>query len=116
MSTTTTRPAARPATSTTRAVRLTRRGRAVVLVVLLGLLLTAFTLGRSDTSRAATEAPSRSGYTATTVRTGETLWAVARRVSPGRDPRALVQRLREINHLPTASVEAGQQLLVPVLG
>jgi hypothetical protein len=97
-------------------VRLTRRGRVVLLALLVGLLLAAFTVGRGDTSRAATEGSAPAGYTATTVHEGETLWAVAQRVHPGHDPRALVQRLREINHLQTASVQVGQQLLLPSLG
>ena len=96
-------------------VRLTRRGRVALLAVLVGLLLAALTVGRSTTSRAATEGTAGSSYTATTVHQGETLWAVAQRVHPGHDPRALVQRLREINHLQTASVQVGQQLLLPAL-
>lgn len=97
-------------------LRLTRRGRVVVLAVLVGLLLAALMAGRTATSRAVTEGSSGSGYTTTTVHQGETLWAVAQRVHPGHDPRALVQSLREINHLQTASVQVGQQLLVPALG
>ena len=94
-------------------VRLTRRGRAVVLVGLLALLLTAFVLGRSGTSVAATDAPTASPYAQTTVHAGETLWSVAKRVAPGRDPRAVVEQIRSLNHLATGSVQAGQQLLLP---
>ncbi len=129
MSTATITPPATPPTSRTATttatpaarIRLTRRGRLVVLAVLVGLLLAAFTVGRADVSTAdatatATPAAAGAGYTATTVHEGETLWAVAQRVNPGHDPRALVQRLREINQLSTGSVQAGQQLLIPTLG
>ncbi|MGB8650195.1 MAG: LysM peptidoglycan-binding domain-containing protein, partial [Mycobacteriales bacterium] len=87
-------------------------GRLVVLVALVALLLTAFSLGRVG-SHAATEAPVAVPLAQTTVHPGETLWAVAKRVAPGRDPRAVVQRIRELNHLDGADVLAGQQLLLP---
>lgn len=102
-------------------VRLTRRGRVVVLALLIGLMLAAFTVGRSGESRASTEGAVRAASVTTaspttTVHAGETLWAVARRVNPGHDPRALVQAIRDLNHLSTAAVQAGQQLLLPRMG
>ena len=93
------------------ALRLTRRGRAVVLVLLVGLLLAAFTLGRGSESQASSGAPR--AYSTTTVHQGETLWAVAKRVAPHSDPRAVVQQIRELNKLDSAAVSAGQQLLLP---
>ena len=95
------------------AIRLTRRGRVVLLLVLVGLLLTAFALGRSGTSVAATDAAAPAPYAQTTVHRGETLWSVAKRVAPGHDPRAVVEQLRALNHLSSGSVQAGQQLLLP---
>ncbi len=97
-------------------VRLTRRGRVLVLALLIGLMLAAFTVGRAGESRAATEGAVRSATATTTVHAGETLWAVAHRVNPGHDPRALVQAIRDLNHLSTAAVQAGQQLLLPRMG
>jgi hypothetical protein len=98
-------------------VRLTRRGRVVVLLTLLSLLLVAFTLGRAAHSEAAGRTPGQAqgsvGYAQTTVHQGETLWAVARRVAPGHDPRSLVQQIRELNHLDSARVQAGQLLVLP---
>lgn len=93
--------------------RLTRRGRIVLLLVLIGLLLVAFTVGRSASSQAATDAHVTAPYAQTTVHEGETLWAVAKRVEPRHDPRAVVQEIRELNHLVSASVRVGQQLLLP---
>jgi hypothetical protein len=97
----------------TPAVRLTRRGRAVVLLALLGLLLTAFVVGRAGSSQAATERTARTPYPLTTVHAGETLWSVAKRVAPGHDPRAVVQQISELNHLTGGAVRSGQQLLLP---
>lgn len=99
------------------AVRLTRRGRVVVVLALMTLLLAAFTLGRTGDSQAATGSTAgsaaRTPYASTTVHAGETLWSVAQRVAPGHDPRAVVQQLRELNQLDSAAVQVGQQLLLP---
>jgi hypothetical protein len=98
-------------------VRLTRRGRVVVLVALLALLLVAFVLGRAGSSEAATHRPGQqapvTAYGQTTVHEGESLWAVAKRVAPSQDPRAVVLKIRELNHLSSAAVAVGQQLLLP---
>jgi len=100
-------PLARPS------VRLTRRGRLALLLVLVGLLLAAFTLGRVGDSQASTERSAPAPYASTTVHPGETLWTVAKRVAPGHDPRALISQIRRLNHLHTAAVQVGQQLLLP---
>ena len=94
------------------AVRMTRRGRVLFLVLLVGLLVTAFSLGRVG-SQAATTARATPVLQQTTVHAGETLWAVARRIAPDNDPRDVVQQLRSINHLEHASLRIGQQLLLP---
>ncbi len=95
------------------AVRLTRRGRAALLLLLVALLSASFLFGRAA-SQAATDAPVRPQLAQTTVQPGETLWSVARRVAPQRDAREVVAQLRAINALPTAGLRAGQQLLLPV--
>lgn len=93
-------------------VRVTRRGRLVLVLALVTIALLAFTLGRSATSQAATEHSSPVPYTATTVQAGETLWAVATRVAPGRDPRVVVSQIEKLNHL-SGALQVGQQLLLP---
>ena len=47
------------------------------------------------------------------VGAGETVWDVAVRVAPESDPRAVVQRIRELNGMTTSAVQPGQQLQVP---
>ena len=47
-----------------------------------------------------------------TVRTGETLWAIAA-ARYGGDPRAGVWKLQQANHLAGATIAPGQHLLVP---
>jgi hypothetical protein len=94
-------------------LRLTRRGRVVVLLTLLTLLFVAFTLGRAGQAQGADEAPTPPSYGQTTVHSGETLWSVARRVAPGQDPRQVVSQIRKINKIEGSVVQVGQQLLVP---
>ncbi len=114
-------PARRPVARTTAAaahatpgaVRLTRRGRVVVLLSLVGLLLAAFSLGRVGSQAAPRGAHASRPLAQTTVHPGETLWAVAKRVAPGQDPRNTILRLQEVNHLEGADVRAGQLLLLP---
>ncbi len=108
-----TAPSLHPSTApATGAVRLTRRGRALVLLGLVALLLAAFSLGRHGSS-AATHLTASPVLQQTTVESGETLWSLARRVAPGNDPREVVQQIRVLNHLQGSSLQAGQQLLLP---
>ncbi len=93
-------------------LRLTTRGRVVVVAVAALLLLAAFSLGRVG-SQAATRAGRAPAVTATTVHAGETLWSVAARIAPRNDPREVVSRLRQLNHLTGSDLLAGQQLLLP---
>jgi LysM repeat protein len=95
------------------AVRLTRRGRVVLLLAMITLALVAFILGRVGSSSAATDAPRPTAYASATVHSGETLWSVAKRVAPGHDPRDVIAQIQQLNHLQGGAVRAGQQLLLP---
>ena len=53
----------------------------------------------------------RSAYV---VRQGDTLWSIARRVSPDDDPRPIVDALAEANGLDGAGLVPGQSLIVPL--
>jgi hypothetical protein len=93
-------------------MRLTRRGRmlvralAVVLVVA-GFMLVAPGLARGD-------GPDRPAPRVTyVVESGDTLWSIARRVAPGRDPRPVVDGLIEANDL-HGGLQAGQELSISV--
>jgi hypothetical protein len=88
-------------------LRLTRRGvvaLALALAVLaVGLVATAWL---SAPSRPA--APPRPDVV--TVQSGDTLWAIATRIAPSRDPRAEVAELERVNHLDGVELTAGQLL------
>lgn len=113
---------ARPSMPSFTPVHLTRRGRLLRSVLLMVLMAaTAFVLvGRvalaTGASLPAGSASSGPVTVEVTVRDGESLWLIARRVSPGADPREIVARTRELNHLRTNMIHPGQLLVVPVLG
>jgi len=93
--------------------RLTQQGR--LLRTFLGLLaaITAFAL----VPQAAADGPEPPrDVVAYTFAPGDTLWAVAQRITPeGGDPWGTVDLITEINQLDSSSVRAGQQLSLPVL-
>jgi LysM repeat protein len=94
------------------AVRLTRLGRiALTLVVtLLGLAMIAAAMMTAGRHGRPTPSLPSSAPAVVVVQPGETLWTIARRVAPSRDPREIVTELRRLNALPSADVRAGQQL------
>jgi LysM domain len=108
----TARVAAHP---TRTSLRLTRRGRLVlVLMVTLLVVIAGITLGHGSSLAAGRgDGPARH---AVIVRGGETLWSVAARIAPHQDPRLIVADIQSLNHLTGAAVQPGQQLVVPVFG
>jgi Tfp pilus assembly protein FimV len=79
---------------------------AVVLVVVASLVVVPG-LARGD-------GPERPAQRITyVVEPGDTLWSIARRVAPGRDPRPVVDGLIRANDL-RARLQAGQELSIPV--
>jgi hypothetical protein len=96
-------------------VRLTRRGRIAVLVLLALLALLATTLGfvLSSGSAAAGGPGAAVGSSIVVVQPGDTLWSIAARANPNADPRVLVQRIIDVNALPGADVQPGQELSLP---
>ncbi|WP_258726745.1 LysM peptidoglycan-binding domain-containing protein [Cellulomonas sp. NS3] len=94
-----------------RPLRLTRRGRLVVLL-LAALVLIAGVQG----GQALADGPSRAlEVTTYTVGAGETLWEIAAESAlPGEDVRDVVLELQSLNGLTTAGLDAGQELILPV--
>jgi hypothetical protein len=90
-------------------LRLTRRGRVVVLVFFLMLASGVVTLA-ATASRAA-DPP---GVTPTVVvRQGDTLWSVAERHRPRANRVAVIEEIRRLNGLDDYTVYAGQELALP---
>lgn len=54
-------------------------------------------------------------YATVMVRPGDTLWAIASTYSrPNTDIQAMIDRISEVNHLQSASLQPGQRLRVPL--
>lgn len=101
--------------STTQHVRLTTRGRTLVLLALVALLFGTFSFGRANSQAApAVEAPVVPAVQQTVIQPGESLWTVARRIAPDNDPRAVIAQIRQLNDMTGSQVQAGQHLLLPV--
>ena len=49
-----------------------------------------------------------------TVRPGDTLWSIAAQAAPDRDPRAVIDEIRELNQVTGDLVRVGEVLRVPV--
>lgn len=95
--------------------RLTRRGRLVLSALTLALLVvTAVLASGGGLARAGSPGGTpEPTLTRVTVAPGETLWALADRVAPDRDPRAVIAEIMEVNAMTSAGVQAGQVLLLP---
>jgi LysM repeat protein len=94
------------------ALRLTRRGRLVILAMLLavGAVLSLTVTSSGLASSAAQQVPVQ--YV--TVAPGDTLWSIAGEVAPGTDRRDTVAEIVELNALDGSTVQAGQRIAVPV--
>jgi hypothetical protein len=93
-------------------VRLTRRGRLVVLALaLVAVLAVGFVLasGSVATDEPGTPEPTR----VVLVGSGDTLWDIAAGLADDGDVRAMIDRIEELNALESGMVVAGQKLVVP---
>jgi LysM repeat protein len=96
-------------------LRLTRRGRLVVLVLgLIAMLALGVVLG----SVSAASDGSTAGRTETIrVQSGDTLWDIAaERAGSGESVQDVIDEIRAINHLSSGALMAGDQLEVPAAG
>lgn len=95
-------------------VRLTRRGRLVVFLTSLFLVLAvAFVLaaGAVGTDAAGEQPPTE----IVLVQPGETLWGIASEVTTDGDVRTVMNEIERLNALESTGLQAGQKLRVPVV-
>lgn len=106
-------PAApRPASSG--GLRLTRRGR-VVLVVLALAIITALMIVFGSGTAATSDAGVITGTTNVTVQPGETLWSIAGEANPDGDIRDTMHDIVKLNSLVDGeTLQMGTKLAVPV--
>ena len=92
-------------------LRLTRRGR-VVVIVLLALLASVASAVLFTTASRASDDPAVPAPTIT-VRPGDTLWDIAASLPARRDGWARVDEIRRLNHLGSGDLQPGQVLVLP---
>ncbi|MEH1128815.1 LysM peptidoglycan-binding domain-containing protein [Micromonospora sp. CPCC 206061] len=90
-------------------LRLTRRGRLVLFALF--LLLSAGVIVLGATASRAADPPAAT--VTMVVQEGDTLWSIAGRYFPDRDPVAAVETIRRVNRLDGYDVYAGQELALP---
>jgi hypothetical protein len=92
-------------------LRLTRRGRVVLVLLAMLLLAPMVTWGATAVASSPGE-PTEVRVHA--VQPGETLWGFAQEVAePGEDVRHAVGRLQELNEMSTGALRVGELLLLP---
>lgn len=93
-------------------VRLTRRGRALVTLAFLAVLLTGMVpLGGWATATLTGGSPEP--VQVVEVQPGDTLYEIAADVAAPGQVREMVYRIQELNSLPGAQISEGQRLAVP---
>lgn len=91
-----------------------RRARTYkALAVLLLVVLFMFVAPRVVEMMSHTSAPVVATYT---VGHGDTLWAIAEQYNQGGDVRDAITAIKRANHLTSATVHPGQELVIPKLG
>ncbi len=79
----------------------------------LGLAVLGWGVPAAARTVAGDAAPSRPAGPTYVVRPGDTLWAIALRVAPAEDPRAVVDRIVGANGIDAGSLIPGQALVLP---
>lgn len=102
---------ARPATR----LRLTARGRRVVLAVAsvplaVGIALAALSGG---SAMASGQQVATTSFETVTVMPGDTLWSIAESVAPTADPRDVIGEITRLNLLQGGALQIGQELAIP---
>ena len=112
--------AVRPHPAPPSGLRLTRRGRLVLSVFALALILGLMTILWATLANGAQAASGRTrtgsvyqGLHRVTVLPGQTLWTIARRAEPSADPRTVIPEIMQINAISSTNLQPGQQLWVP---
>jgi hypothetical protein len=103
-------PVARDTVSRPLAPEVYRRRRLAVLAVAVGLVLGLASFGRQAEANLTAEARAAEAVVVV-VQPGDTLWGIARTLSPDADPRPLVVALSELAG--GTSLQPGQVLAVP---
>ena len=106
----------RPAQRRAASVRLTSRGRLVLVLLFVALALALFALVGPNSMALPGDAKLEPVRTVQ-VQPGQTLWDIARQVAPDQDPLAVVDAIVDLNALTDpGALQVGQRLGIPDLG
>ncbi|WP_424465255.1 LysM peptidoglycan-binding domain-containing protein [Pseudoclavibacter helvolus] len=95
-------------------LRLTVRGRRVLLALAALPVAAAIALGATHmTSATAASEAADVEFEYVTVRAGDTLWGIAEEVAGDADVRDVIVEISKLNALENGSVQAGQRLALP---
>jgi hypothetical protein len=92
-------------------LRLTRRGRAVVLTFF--VLTASLASGVLFTTASRADNPPTGPAPTVVVERYDTLWAIATRTAPDRDPYSTIAEIRVLNGLRGYDIEPGDTLILP---
>lgn len=107
-------PAPRVVRARSPKLRLTPRGRRVLMTLAAApLVIAALAFALNGGGANATLSGSAQGFTYVTVEAGQTLWQLATELEPAADPREVIARIVTLNQLESADVAAGQELAIP---
>ena len=77
----------------------------MIITILTGSMLIVF---------AKTTTPDTTACTVIEVESGDTLWSIAKENCPDSDPRDVIQEIKELNDMDTATIYTGMTLFIPV--
>lgn len=81
--------------------------RSIPTLAIVLLLMVAIVLGHASASSGASHPRLH------TVRSGDTLWAIAEAAYPSDDPRDAIDQIEQANHLTSATISPGERLTLP---
>jgi len=95
-------------------LHLTRRGRVVLVLVAILVALGGTFVATRAAAAGPVSAPEVQRYV---VSPGDTLWQIASGIArPGEDLRDVVQRIEVLNNMSSASLVAGDEIVLPLAG
>lgn len=103
-----------PARPTTR-LRLTARGRRVVLALAALPLAAGIAFGAlsGGSAMASNDAIATASFETVTVMPGDTLWSIAESIAPTADPREVIGEITRLNVLRGGALQIGEELAIP---
>lgn len=97
-------------------LRLTRRGRAVITLLVAALIFAAIAIAATfgATRAVASNDATAADFGYVVVQPGDSLWSVATELDPSSDPRDVIAEIIRLNQLDGSGVQAGEALAVPL--